>query len=193
LGDDDRALREARRGAELAERFGFENLQRTAQGLVLNALVSCGDYEAAQQVLAELRARGEAGIFATIYEARLHLGLGDTGRAVTDASAAIQGAVHDGNELAEVLARITRARACLRGRGAALRAEVEDDLARITELIDTYGYELHRPTLHEARAELARVLGDEAGHARELREAHRLYVAMGADGHVQRLATELAS
>ena len=66
------------------------------------------------------------------------------------------------------------------------------DFARTAHLIDGFALERYRPGLHEARAELARVLGDEAGHARELREAHRLYVAMGADGHVQRLATELA-
>jgi hypothetical protein len=35
------------------------------------------------------------------------------------------------------------------------------------------------------------VLGDEAAHQRELREAHRLFVEMGATGHSQRLAKEL--
>jgi hypothetical protein len=35
------------------------------------------------------------------------------------------------------------------------------------------------------------VLGDEAAALHELREAHRLYAAMGASGHAARLAREL--
>ena len=41
-------------------------------------------------------------------------------------------------------------------------------------------------------AELARQSGDEEGHERELREAHRLFTEIGASGHAERLAGELA-
>ena len=34
--------------------------------------------------------------------------------------------------------------------------------------------------------------GDDATQERELREAHRLYTEMGATGHAERLARELA-
>ncbi len=54
-------------------------------------------------------------------------------------------------------------------------------------LIESRGVEGIRPELHESRGELARVLGDEAGALQELREAHRLYVAINATGHAARL------
>jgi len=49
------------------------------------------------------------------------------------------------------------------------------------------------PEIAEARAELARVLDDEATHERELREALRLSGEMGADGHAERVARVLAA
>ena len=41
-------------------------------------------------------------------------------------------------------------------------------------------------------AQLAALLADDAGRERELREAHRLYADIGAAGHAERLAKELA-
>jgi len=43
-----------------------------------------------------------------------------------------------------------------------------------------------------ARGEWARLEGDDAAHQRELRKAHRFYAEMGATGHVERIAEELA-
>ena len=45
----------------------------------------------------------------------------------------------------------------------------------------------------EKRAELARVLGDEALRERELREARRLHTEMGATRHAERVSRELDS
>jgi hypothetical protein len=42
-------------------------------------------------------------------------------------------------------------------------------------------------------AELARQSGDEATHERELRETYRLFTAMGATGHAERLAQEMGA
>ena len=50
---------------------------------------------------------------------------------------------------------------------------------------------MYRPQVCEERAELARLRGDEAARARELREALRLYTESGAAGHAERLAREL--
>ncbi len=192
VGDDDRALREALRADELAEAIAFLAVRRLAKAWLFDALVSRGDHGAAQQVLSEIRTRfGEESADRLASMARLHLGLGDAGRALREATAALERMAREHVRRGEPRTRITRALACLRARGAAARAEIEDDFARIAELIDSGGAELYRPPLHEARAELARALGDEAGHARELREAHRLYAEMGADAHAQRLAKEL--
>ena len=45
----------------------------------------------------------------------------------------------------------------------------------------------------EWRAELAGILGDDAGRRQLLSEAQRGYEAIGAPAHAQRLETELAS
>jgi hypothetical protein len=75
--------------------------------------------------------------------------------------------------------------------GAKARLEVESALASAQRQIDSSGARSRQAYLHEARAGLARLLGDEAAHKRELREAHRLFVDMGATGHAKRLAKEL--
>ncbi len=50
---------------------------------------------------------------------------------------------------------------------------------------------IHLPRIGVERAKLARLVGDEAGRERHLREAHRLYTEMGATGHAERVAKEL--
>jgi len=52
--------------------------------------------------------------------------------------------------------------------------------------------QIRRNTHHEISAELAHLRGDEATRERELREAHRLFVEMGATGHAERIAPLLA-
>jgi len=47
--------------------------------------------------------------------------------------------------------------------------------------------------VHVERAELPRVVGDEVGRQRELREAHRLFTAMGATARAEQVARELGS
>ena len=193
-GDLDHSLREALRGVELAESMSNTQLTLISHVPLLQALVSRGDYEAAQRLLAESRARyGAAFLSGSPWVARLYLGLGDLDRARREATALVEQRAREDVALLEAMSRITRALASLRADGADARTQIEDDFARTAELIDSRGLEQLRPSLHEARAEFARALGDEAGHARELRVAHRLYIEMGADGHAQRLAKELAA
>ena len=78
------------------------------------------------------------------------------------------------------------------GRPAA-RAEIEAALARALELARDTGAKAFEPLVHVELAELARQSGDEEGRERELREAHRLFTEIGATGHAERLAGELAA
>jgi hypothetical protein len=48
-----------------------------------------------------------------------------------------------------------------------------------------------KPHVYLKRAELARLTGDEAGRERELREAHRLFIEMGAPIRAPEVAKEL--
>jgi hypothetical protein len=50
------------------------------------------------------------------------------------------------------------------------------------------GAHVYLPFISEERAALAALLGDDAGRARHLRDAHRLFVEIGAAGHAARLA-----
>jgi hypothetical protein len=75
--------------------------------------------------------------------------------------------------------------------GAAARPAIEESLARALGLVGETGAQGLEPQIIEARAELARLLGDDATRERHLREAHRLYTEMGATGHAERLAREL--
>jgi hypothetical protein len=84
------------------------------------------------------------------------------------------------------------ARIVARARGATARAEVEQLLEESIAYVEESGARAWSPLIHEARAELERACGDSAAAARELREAQRLYAGMGATGHAERLARELA-
>jgi hypothetical protein len=58
-------------------------------------------------------------------------------------------------------------------------------------IVQEAGAKSQEPFIHEERAALARLLGDDATHQRELREAHRLFTEVEATGHAARLAKEL--
>ena len=60
------------------------------------------------------------------------------------------------------------------------------------DLVKETGARVYLPFICEERAALALLLGDGAGRARYLRDAHRLFTAMGATGHAERIAKELS-
>ena len=92
----------------------------------------------------------------------------------------------------EIHAHLAVARVLLGSAGTAARAEIARALARALELSRETGAKAYEPMIHVELAELARQSGDQEGHARELREAHRLFSEIGASGHAERLAGELA-
>ena len=77
---------------------------------------------------------------------------------------------------------------CPKRQKAARRTTIRDVLA----LVHTTEAHAFEPFIHVERAALARLTGDEPTHERELREAHRLFVEMGATGHAERIASLLA-
>ena len=54
------------------------------------------------------------------------------------------------------------------------------------------GAKSYEPFLHVERAELARLKGDDAARRRDLREAHRLFLEIGAPIRAAEVAKELA-
>jgi hypothetical protein len=72
--------------------------------------------------------------------------------------------------------------------GQRARRAVEDALQGASTAVTETGARGLEPRIPEARAELARVCGDAVAREHHLREAHRMYEAIGANGHARRLA-----
>jgi ATP/maltotriose-dependent transcriptional regulator MalT len=135
----------------------------------------------------------EAEAYALVTLARAHLGRGDVMRAEALCNEAAALARKQGTPAYLCAANLVRARVLVDRDGARAAGEVEAILSEVEQLIAETGARIYLPDVHLARAELARVAGDEVARQRELREAHRLFTEMGATGHTARLAKELGS
>jgi adenylate cyclase len=132
----------------------------------------------------------EAHILARLAE--VHRELGEHSKARATAEEAIGVARRDGAKLGEIQACIALAGALSNAGDADLKGDIESTIESAMSLVDETGAERNRARIHEARAELARLVGDEETRECELREAHRLCTEMGATGHAERVARELA-
>ena len=198
-GDAARALQHARRAVELAE-------AATAKITGLGSAVALGrahllneqwpDAAATlEQALAEMRARQaalhvEAIVLADLAQAVI--ALGDCGRARVLADEAVSTAQAQHTYL-EVHALAARAHVVRLSDGAQAAAAIDADLQQAMAVVERTEARGYTPLIHVERAELARLLGDEAAHQRELREAHRLFVEMGATGHAERVGRQLSA
>ena len=197
-GERQGAVARAREAVEIAEKIGSHFSRTLAYGALSTALTLDGEYseaaaaaERSLQIARETRTglMDEAGYLVSLADA--HLGLGETDRGCALAEEAAAVARRRDTPCDEVRALVTLARGLLEGEGAEFRGRVEGALSRALSLIDETGNEALRPFVHLERSKLARLTGDEAARQRELREAHRLLVEMGATGHAERVGREL--
>jgi ATP/maltotriose-dependent transcriptional regulator MalT len=130
----------------------------------------------------------EGMILARLAEA--HLGAGDLSGAREYADEAVAASRRYGTRIYEVAALLARARVGIAEGGAS--PAVERDLAEALAGITETGAERYRPLIHLERAHLARRRGDVAARERELREADRLFRAMGATAHAAQAAADRA-
>ncbi len=198
-GDRRGAVARAREAVKIAEKIGSHFSRTLAYGALSGALILDGEYsEAAAAAERSLEiARGtrtglldEAG--ALVYLADAHLGLGETDRGCALAEEAAAVARRRGTRVDEARALVTLARGLLQDERAESRGRAEGALSGTLSLIDETGNEALRPFVHLEQSKLARLTGDDATQERELREAHRLFTEMGATGHAERVARELA-
>jgi class 3 adenylate cyclase len=194
LGDGERAMAHTGRAAEVADQLGTRQsvlLSRAAMG---RTHLFREEWDSAVNALEGLFDLGSlvfvAGGESLLAEA--YLGRGDSSAARAAAEEAVTVTRSRGIRFYEIGAQLTRARILTRLEGRAAREEIEASLSRAESLVRETGGHRYDPLVHETRAELGHVLGDEAGRERELREAHRLYTEMGATGHAERVARELA-
>ena len=69
--------------------------------------------------------------------------------------------------------------------------EIEVALAEADAWLEMSGAESYEPFLHVERAELARLTGDEVARERELHEAQRLFLEIGAPIRAEQVAEDL--
>jgi adenylate cyclase len=198
IGEVSRSLGRAREAVELAEKTGNQVARSFAYRWLGRACMLTQQWDDASNALHHCLevARGnntglnqEAAMLGDL--ARLHYELGDASKARTLAEEAIEVARQRGTDLPIPPARIVLAQALLHANDPTLAGEIEAALESAMEFVEKTGAERYRPEIHEVRAELAHLRGDEAEQRRQLREAHGLYVESGATGHAQRLATQL--
>jgi len=128
---------------------------------------------------------------ALLADAQLGCGLGSQAR--TSAQEAFELAQRQGLRDDECLARLALARALRATEGVAASGAIESQLDAAATIVEETGAVAFAPFVLEERAALARLLGDEAGWERSLREAERLFAEMGTTARAERLARELAS
>jgi tetratricopeptide (TPR) repeat protein len=147
--------------------------------------------EQALEIARSRRTRLEAEAVLLANLAQAYLGAGQVDRARQTAEEAVQAARQRGAPSQEMQAQLSLARVLLANDGDNARHAIEEELTRALELVEETGAKAYEPQILEGRSDLARLLGDEATCEHELREAHRLFVEMGAMGHAKRLAKEL--
>jgi tetratricopeptide (TPR) repeat protein len=190
----------ARRSLEVAEKLDNEASRIIAHhGLGLAHLVE-GQPEAARDALHEseamIRSRRTLStilVLVLAHLAEVYLELGECNEALAAAREAITLGSAGGSRFHEAEAQLALARALLASEGTLPRAEIEFALERAEALVETTGGRVLSPRILELRGRLAAALGDAPASDRTLRQALDVYREIGATGHAERLARELAS
>ncbi len=200
LGNPARALDLSRRSVEIAEKLKGSWLLVLSSFQLGHAHVENADWAEATVALEQSRSvmhetgiglEWEGVVLSWLSEA--YLGLEDHAKAREAADRALDFVQRFPDAKANgIFVRLALAKNLLAARDGVSREAVEQELQTLAALLEETGAAVFLPRVHEARGELAHLLGDDATHQRELREAHRLYTEMGATGHAKRLAGELA-
>jgi tetratricopeptide (TPR) repeat protein len=125
--------------------------------------------------------------------ARAQTGQRDFAGARSSAEEAIAVALRCGAQFYEAQARHQLARAILAARSPGDETVVRGELDRALSIVQALGIRAYAPHLYLERADLARALDDEVGYESELREAHRLFLDVGAHGRAEEVASLVRS
>ena len=130
-------------------------------------------------------------VLARLSEA--HLALGERTEALAAAREGIDLGSADGCRYYEAEAQLALARALLATDGVLPRANIESALERAEQLVESVEARALSPRILELRGRLASALGDAPACDLALRQALEFYRTIGATGHAERLAHELAA
>ncbi len=124
-------------------------------------------------------------------EIYLHQGRPAEARSMAEEAVALAHSYHA--SIAECYACIIQARILLATDGQQAADRVIQILARALALVEETGGASFEPMVRLELAQLAHLSGDETGRQRELREAHRQLLAIGAPLRAAQVARELAT
>jgi tetratricopeptide (TPR) repeat protein len=197
VGDPQVTLAHARQGVELGEKAGGPETRAFAYTQLGRAYIRVGTYVEAVTSLERSRAIAreshmgfEIEPFATAYLAEAYAYSGDADRALRTAEEAVAGARQRTFGMLPFV-QLALARVLLRTKGLAARGAIEAALGELSRLARRMELKMLEPFIYVERAELARLSGDETTRQRELREAHHLFLEIGAPIRAAELAKEL--
>jgi len=197
-GETTDVIEHANRGLEIAERTGSFFSQVLAFAHLGRALALHGEWQEAigafEKSLEIARAKKigcetEAGIVADLAEA--HSAIGKHQAALAFAREAIALAHRRGVKVEECRAHLVMARVLVRADGAHKHRAVRKELETAAEIARATEARIYEPFIHLEFAEVARLAGDEAARARELRTSSELFAEIGATGHLAATHLEL--
>ena len=199
-GEPEPGLFHAEQAVEVAERTGSAFSRAWSWAFLGWAQLLRGEWRQAIEAIdrsiaiaEERRTAAEGAPLRLVSLGECYLGLGDVERALPLIREGIAVAEAQGASFNLIYGHRALARALLASAGSAAQVEIEAALARALEIADLTGARADEPLIRADLAELARQLGDDETHLRELREAHRLFTEMGSTGHAERLAVALAA
>jgi hypothetical protein len=190
------SLARATEACELAEKLGGPYWRAVAEWNLGLAHKTVADLHTARthlesglESLRTMRHTFQPWIMAQLAE--VYLQLGDLERAGALAEEAVGVARGAGTTVVEQSSLLSLARVLLRREVAEAWVTAATAIEQGLALADQTGLVVLVPQFLVERAELARLRGDESERLDHLREAHRLFVEMGATGHAERVAREL--
>jgi hypothetical protein len=198
VGSDVSVLAHGRRALEIAEPIGDAlevNLAWVAIGVGHSLRYEWHEAQAALERALALMREQRSGVFyeatALTYLARIALRLGEVEHARSTIVAAVNAGREHHTRVWEIQAHLEHSHILREIDGSRAIDEASPSLDAAAQLMDEIGAESLRPQIHEELGRLAELRRENDVRDRELAEAHRLYVAIGASGHAERLAKEL--
>jgi tetratricopeptide (TPR) repeat protein len=199
-GEPAPALAHAQQALDFSDRLGSAFSQIFSRAFFGGALMSQGRWseaieslETALAMSGELQTGVDSTFWARLWLAEAYAGIGDVERGVELARRTLEEATDHGLAYAEAGGHLLLARLLLAASGSETMEEVESELAIAGEQAERMEFRPIEGLVRVEIARLARARGEEAAHLEGLREAYELFTEIGAAGHAERLASELAA
>ena len=192
LGDVARARADVVEAREAAQKGHYDAEARWAAFVLARVYIqqgACAEAISTIEISETPSGMNEAPVQALLAEAHARIG-------EHDEALQLAGTARDAVQSTDGIYKLPQvelafARVLLETRNAGRESEISAALTRAQEAAEAMEALPWQAQIAEEWSRLARIRGSEAARERSLREAHRLYSAMGATGHAERLVREL--